>query len=46
LREAARNLRALTPDSALAELVEAKIGEFERLSAPPANASGPHPSAR
>ena len=46
LREAARNLRALTPDSALAELVEAKIGELERLSAPHANTTGSHPPAR
>jgi len=29
LRDAARNLRALTPDSALAELVEARIAELE-----------------
>ncbi|WP_210497016.1 hypothetical protein [Microvirga antarctica] len=29
LRDAARNLRALTPDSALAELVEARIAEIE-----------------
>jgi hypothetical protein len=34
LREAARNLRALAPDSALAELVEAKI---DRLVAGRAN---------
>jgi len=30
LKDAARDLRALTPDSALAELVEAKIAELER----------------
>jgi hypothetical protein len=34
LRDAARNLRALTPDSALAELVEARIAELEKLRAP------------
>jgi hypothetical protein len=34
LRDAARNLRALTPDSALAELVEAKIAELEKPRVP------------
>ncbi len=34
LRDAARNLRALTPDSALAELVEARIAELEKPSEP------------
>lgn len=34
LRDAARNLRALTPDSALAELVEARIAEIEGPAEP------------
>jgi hypothetical protein len=34
LRDAARNLRALTPDSALAELVEARIAEIEKPTEP------------
>ena len=43
LKDAARDLRALTPDSALAELVEAKIAELER---PLTNGEGQPQSGR